>query len=300
MCTMSDPESRTQGIFAGRAQLALAALLFSTGGAAIKSLPFSGFTVAALRSTVAAIAIFLLLPAARRLRDHSPIRLLLVGGAYATTMILFVLANKLTTSANTIFLQSTAPLYLALLAPLVLEEKIARADLGFMATLGFGLALFFVGQEAPQVSAPDPVLGNTLAAIAGVSWAFTLLGLRSLAKPGTATGNSAAAAAIGVGNLLAMLVALPMAWPLPELDARSAAIVIYLGVFQIGFAYVLLTRGLARVPAFEASLLLLLEPVLNPIFAYAVHGEAPTGFALAGCAVILIATLMRSLIPRSR
>jgi DME family drug/metabolite transporter len=295
MCTMSESGTNRNGDLVGRAKLALAALLFSTGGAAIKALPFSGFTVAALRSTVAAIAIFLLLPAARSWRHHSPLRLLLVGAAYATTMILFVLANKLTTSANTIFLQSTAPIYLALLAPLVLKEKVARADLVFMGALAFGLALFFVGQEAPRVSAPDPVLGNTLAAIAGVSWALTLLGLRSLARPGAKAAGSAAAAAIGAGNVLAMLVTMPLAWPLPELDAASVAIVVYLGVFQIGLAYVVLTRGLARVPALEASLLLLLEPVLNPVFAYAFHGEAPTGFALLGCVVIFASTVLRSL-----
>lgn len=280
---------------AGRASLAIAALLFSTGGAAIKALPFSGFTVAALRSSVAVIAIFLFLPAARRLRDHSAWRLLGVGAAYATTMILFVLANKQTTSANTIFLQSTAPLYLALLAPFVLKEKIARRDLLFMATLAGGLALFFLGQEEPRSSAPNPRLGNLLAAIAGVSWALTLLGLRFLARPGAPGAGSAAAAAVGVGNLLATAIALPLAWPLPELDVQSAAIVVYLGVFQIGLAYVLLTKGLARVSALEASLFLLLEPVLNPFFAFAVHGEAPTGFALLGCAVILAATIARSL-----
>lgn len=290
--TVVDPP---RGELAGRVSLAIAALLFSTGGAAIKALPFSGFTVAALRSSVAVITIFLLLPAARRLRDHSPLRLLGVGAAYATTMILFVLANKLTTSANTIFLQSTAPLYLALLAPYVLKETIARRDLVFMATLAVGLALFFLGQEEPRSSAPNPRLGNLLAAIAGVSWAFTLLGLRVLARPGAPGAGTAAAAAVGVGNLLATAVTLPLAWPLPELDVQSASIVVYLGVFQIGLAYVLLTKGIARVSALEASLILLLEPVLNPLFAFAIHGEAPTGFALLGCAVILAATIVRSL-----
>jgi drug/metabolite transporter (DMT)-like permease len=69
------------------------------------------------------------------------------------------------------------------------------------------------------------------------------------------------------------------------------AVVGYLGLFQIGLAYVAMTRGLRRCPAFEASLLLLLEPVLNSIWAWLVHGEQPGQASLLGCTLILIASL---------
>src|SRR5687768_11870206 len=97
---------------AGRFQLLAAAALFSTGGAAIKATTLTGWQVASFRSAVAALTVLLLVPAARRIRDR---RVLLVGAGYAATMVLFVLANKLTTSANSIFLQSTAPLYILVL-----------------------------------------------------------------------------------------------------------------------------------------------------------------------------------------
>src|SRR4029079_18136017 len=127
-----------------RLQLAAAAMLFSTGGAAIKAAEFTGWQSSSCRSGVAALAILLLTPAARRGWSG---RAVLVGFAYAACLTLFVLANRLTTAANTIYLQSTAPLYLLLLSPWLLKEPIRRQDLGFMAAVGVGLALFFVSEQ---------------------------------------------------------------------------------------------------------------------------------------------------------
>lgn len=135
-----------------------AAGLFSTGGAAIKYCGMSGWQVAGFRSGVAALALFICVPAARRGWSW---RAGLVGCAYAATLILFVTANKLTTSAATIFLQSTAPLYLVLLGPLLLKEPIRRRDLAFLAPLGLGLLLMFAGADAPQATAPNPLRGTS-------------------------------------------------------------------------------------------------------------------------------------------
>src|SRR5881394_1592483 len=110
-------------------RLLAAALLFSTGGAAIKATSLTGWQVASFRSGIAVLALGLMTSEARRGYSW---RAVPVGAAYATTLILFVLANKLTTSANTIFLQSTAPLYLLLLSPWLLHERIAREDVMVM------------------------------------------------------------------------------------------------------------------------------------------------------------------------
>ncbi|MCP5120708.1 MAG: EamA family transporter, partial [bacterium] len=112
-----------------RIQLVVTAVLFSTGGAVIKATTLTGWQVACFRSGTAAVAVLLLIPAARR---HWSPRTVSVGLAYAATMVLYVTSNKLTTAANAIFLQSTAPLYLLLLAPWLLKEKIRRADVLLM------------------------------------------------------------------------------------------------------------------------------------------------------------------------
>jgi drug/metabolite transporter, DME family len=278
-----------------RLELAAAAILFSTGGAAVKAADFTGWQITCLRSGIAAIAIWLM---TRQARGRWTARHLAVGVAYAACLTLFVLANRLTTAANAIYLQSTAPLYLAILAPWLLREPTRRQDLAFMVAVGVGLALFFVGVDQPVESAPDPVRGNLLALGSGLAWAFAVCGLRCLGSTGEARGS--AAVAVVVGNLIASLGALPFALPLGSHGASDWALIAYLGVFQIALAYVLVTKALETIPALEASLILLIEPVLNPVWAWVFQGERPGVWALVGGAVILGATTVRSLLDARR
>lgn len=273
-----------------RAQLISAAALFSTGGAAVKATEMSAWQVAGFRSGIAAATILLLAPAARR--GLSP-RVVVVALAYAATMVLFVTSNKLTTAANAIFLQSSAPLYLLLIGPFLLREPIRRDDVWLIAVVAAGLALFFIGVDTPVATAPDPSRGNVLAMLSGLSWALTIAGLRWIGS-GPDTGGDPALATVALGNLLALVGTLPLALPVTGASASDWAVVLYLGVVQIGVAYLLLTRGLRHVPALEASVLLLAEPALNPVWAWALHGEVPNAWSLAGGGLILSASVLRS------
>lgn len=283
------PSDRTA--LMGRLGILAAAALFSTGGAAVKSATLTGWQVACFRAGIATLALYLMLPAARRLPSR---RTLLVAVGHAATMVLFVLSNKLTTAASSIFLQSTAPLYVLLLSPWLLHEKVKRRDLYFVGLVAGGLALLFVGLDPASATAPRPFLGNVLALAAGMFWGLTVMGLRSLTrtgKDGAETGSAASATLWA--NAFACLACLPFALPLgaQALTAANLAVVSFLGIFQIGLAYVFMTKAIRHVPAFETSLLLFLEPVLNPVWAWAIHGETPTALSLAGGAVILAATL---------
>jgi len=273
-----------------RIELLLAAVLFSTGGAAVKATTLSGWQVASFRSAVAAVAIFLLLPASRRGWTW---RVPVAGVAYATTMILYVLANKLTTAANTIFLQDTAPLYLLLLGPFLIKERIRKSQLVLMAVFAVGISLFFIGEQPASVTAPRPLAGNLVALVSGVSWALTIAGLRWLETRGG--GKESGMAMVAAGNVMACLLALPAALPVTGAGTKDWLVIGYLGLFQVGLAYVFLTRAMRRIPALEASLLLLLEPALNPIWAWLVQGERPGTLALAGGGIILAGTVARLL-----
>lgn len=266
-----------------------AAALFSTGGSAIKATSLTSWQVAAFRSAVAALTLLALSPAARQGWSR---RTPLVGVAYAATLVLFVQANKLTTAANAIFLQATAPLYLLLLSPLLLGERVRLRDVGLLAVLGAGLALFFVGAEAPRGTAPDPGLGNLLAAASGLTWAFTIAGLRWLARGsgGAGGGSNVAVPATVAGNAIGFLVCAPFAFPVVGATPLDAVWILFLGVFQIALAYLCLTASVRRVPAFEGALLLLLEPVLSALLAGAFHGEIPGPWSLLGAGLILAAT----------
>lgn len=273
---------------AARLKLVGAALLFSTGGAAIKATTLTGWQVASFRSGIAAIAVLLLAPEARRGWSW---RAGLVGTAYAATLVLFVTANKLTTSANTIFLQATAPLYMVVLSPWLLGERVRRQDLIVMAAVAIGLVLVLAGHDAPVVTAPNPGRGNLLAAASGLTWALTVCGLRWV---GADQAGGSAVPAVVAGNLIAFAAALPFALPLIAPQPVDWIAVSYLGVFQIGVAYILVSSALRRVTAIEASILLLVEPALNPFFAWLVHGEKPSAFAVAGGLIILGATTVRT------
>jgi drug/metabolite transporter (DMT)-like permease len=266
----------------GRARLEVvgAALLFSTGGAAIKATTLSGFEVAGLRSGLAAVALVALVPAARRGLTW---RGAVVGVAFASSLVLFVAANKLTTAASAIFLQSTAPLYVLLLGPWLLRERASRSDLTLMLPVATGLLLVFLGAGAPGRTAPDPVRGNMLALLSGVTWAFALMGLRWMG----ADRRTSPMASVAIGNLIAFVACLPMTRAVALVPWGDWLSIGYLGVFQVALAYVFLTAGARHLPALETSLLLLAEPALNPVWAWMVHGERPTALALAGGALIL-------------
>jgi drug/metabolite transporter, DME family len=280
-------DTHSSHLFASRMRVLAAAALFSSGGAVIKAASLSAWQVASFRSAVAALALLVMLPEARR---RPRLSVLLVGVAYAGTMVLFVLANKMTTAASTIFLQSTAPLYVLLLSPWLLKEKVRPADLVYMAVLALGLGAFFVGLDPVSATAPNPWLGNVLALLSGVFWALTVMGLRALGRGGSDWSPAAAL----YGNVIAAFGCLPMALPVVSSRPVDWVMVASLGVFQIALAYVFLIRGLRQVTALEASLLLLLEPVLNPIWAWLVHGERPGSWSLAGGLVILLAALAKS------
>lgn len=284
-----------------RLSILAAALLFSTGGAAVKACSLNAWQLASFRSGVAALTILLLVRSSRRGWTS---RTWLVGLAYATTLTLYVVANKLTTAANTIFLQGTAPLYILLLGPWLLKERVRLKDLVLMAAIAAGMTLFFVGAQPAAVTAPSPMKGNMLAALAGVGWGLTIVGLRRLGRDEGRTSQQASspAAAVACGNLIAFLVGLP--WALSSGASVSSdlatnlVIIGYLGVFQVAVAYIFLTRGVRSVGALEASLLLLVEPVLNPVWAWLVHRESPGAWALAGGTIILVATTVKTWLDR--
>lgn len=272
------------------ARVLLAGVLFATGGALIKSCELPSLQRAGLRALIAAIALFVLLPEARRRLDR---RALLLLPAFFCASGLIVVANTLTTAASAIFLQSTAPLWVVLLGPLLLGEHTARRELFVLAGIAGGMALCFLAPNIAQPTAPDPTTGDALALVSGVGFAALLVGMRRM----TRSGSSASVAAWG--NLLTCPLSfalMPIVGQTPELGtAQDWLVLVVLGVFQIGLAYALLSRALPHVPAVRASLLLMIEPALNPLIALAVHGERPHWLTFAGGALIVLSVAAGSL-----
>jgi len=263
-----------------RLRVFAAAACFSTGGALFKLATLTGWQVAGFRAVLAAAAVLVLIPEARRAWTW---RAGLVGVTYAITTILFVQANKLTTAASAVFLQDSSPVFILLLAPWLLKERPRREDLVFLGVAAVGMACLLGAGGAPQRTATNPALGNSLAAVSALTFALTMR----------------AAAAVS-GNALAFLFCLPFALPFGTVSLADWAIVAWLGVVQLGAGYAVLARAVPHLPALEVSLLLLLEPVLNPIWTWIVHREQPGGWTVVGGVIILVATAVKSLYDARR
>lgn len=316
-------------------QAVVAGILFSTGGAAVKATELDAWQVAGMRSLIAAAVLLVAIPAARRWaggagrsssvrtaawwRDPARRRALLLtvgtGCCYCLTLVLFVHAAKRTTAAETIFLQSTAPLFVLLLAPILLRERPSGRQLLFVPLFGAGLVMAFFGGADAAASAPDPRTGNVLATFCGLAYGLTLIGLRAAGRPrpvrpagasGEASSRGAAdaarapgIAAAACGNVIVCLACLPVMAPLGAAAPGDFLVVAYLGLFQVALAYVFVTRAASVLQAPVVALLLLLEPALTPVWAMWFHGEQPHLLTWLGGAVIAAATVLLATVVRS-
>jgi drug/metabolite transporter (DMT)-like permease len=199
-----------------------------------------------------------------------------------------VAATTLTSAANAIFLQYTAPVWVALFGIWYLGERARPVDWGTMGVIFIGMALFFGDKLSAQ-----GVIGNILAIIGGVCFAWLILFMR---KQKDGSPESIAL----LGNILCAIVGLPvvlLAWSNGTLPGpQSWIILLFLGIFQLGIPYLLYARAIRSLSAMEAVLIQTLEPILNPIWVFLVIDEKPGPWAMAGAAVVLVAVTVRAIL----
>jgi drug/metabolite transporter (DMT)-like permease len=260
-----------------------AALLWSTGGLFIKSTSLGALELSCGRSLLAAGTVAML---TRREGFRLDGLTLVSSVLYAALLVLFVVANKLTTAANAIFLQYTAPVYVLVLEPLLFKERFRRADILTVVACVAGMSLFFVGRLRPQ-----DVSGNLAALASGLGFALFILSLR-----GARRGSVNRASSVIYGNLLIFVVTLPwFARAAGELTTKDVLVVLYLGVVQLGLSYTLFTLGMARgVRSLDAGVVSYVEPMLNPVWVFLFLGERPSTWALAGGCIIIAAVLVHT------
>ena len=255
------------------------AILWSLGGLLIKWVEWNPLAIAGMRSLIGAVVIALVFR--KELRFTGSFEQIGAAVAYAGTVVLFVVANKLTTAANTILLQYTAPVYVALLSPWFLGERARGNDWLSLAVILVGMLLFF-GDELSL----DGYLGNGVALASGFCFAWLTLFLRRHRE-------ESAMSALVLGNLLAGLIGLPfMFQSMP--DTMGWVGLLLLGVVQLGLPYVMYALALRHVRAVEGILIPMIEPVLNPVWVFLLLGETPGPLALLGGTIILGAVLFRA------
>lgn len=281
------PASRIKP-FEGSFAILLAALLWSSGGLFIKVAPMPGLLVVAGRAVVTSV--FYLAVTRPNLRRAN----ILTAVSYAGMILTFVTATKLTTAANAIVLQYTGTAWVMVIGPRLLGEPLRRVDIVTVIACLAGMVLCVTdGHAGVTATASNPALGNALAAASGLFFAAAVVGMRQDSRPDS---RYQAQASTTLGNLLALAFALPLSWnDLPMLwNAKAIGVLLWLGLMQMGVAYVLFLRGLRTVPAVAASLLALLEPAANPLWVWLGTGEVPGPGSIAGGAVVLGALGLRS------
>jgi drug/metabolite transporter (DMT)-like permease len=257
-----------------------AGLLWSLGGLLIKSVDWNPLAIAGARSAIASLLVLAVLRRPKLTWSRAQ-----VGGAlaYAATVILFVAANKLTTAANAILLQYTAPVYTAILGARFLGERATRGDWVTIVIVIFGVMMFFLDHWTF-----GGLAGNLLALISGL--AFSLLGVFLRKQK-----DESALESVLIGNLITALIGLPFMFQSVP-GGQSWLSLVLLGVFQLGLSYLLYSEALKRISALEGILISSIEPILNPLWVFLVMGERPGPWALIGGAIVLIAVTGRSLL----
>lgn len=255
-------------------------VLWSTSGLFVKVSSLNPIALAGGRSAITAIVILIYLR-----RPHFKWSKELIGGALcmAATFLLFITATRLTSAANAILLQYSAPIWVALFGAWYLGERPQTYDWWTMGVIGLGMILFF-GDKLSTAG----MIGNIMAIVSGMTMAWMTLLLRKQA-------DDQAGETILLGNTLTALIGLPflLSGPVQPIDW---GILLYMGILQLGVPFIFYSIALRTLEALEATLISTLEPILNPIWVFLVVGERPGPMALIGGLVVIAAVTVRALI----
>jgi drug/metabolite transporter (DMT)-like permease len=265
--------------------MAATALIWSSGGLAIKLVQWNPMAITGVRSALAAATLCVLFRGRLIFRFNRVQWVAALG--YAGLLVTNVAATKLTTSANAILLAYTAPVYVALLAPWLLGERTRRSDWVFIAVTVGGMALFFLDRLSTT-----GLWGNIIAVGTGISYAIFTLCMRSQK-------DASPVESVVLGHVLTALAGLPFMFrALPPAEGWLG--LLYLGILQQGVSLALYVWAIKRLGALEAILIMMLEPIFNPVLVAVGYGELPGPWAVLGGAVVILAVTLRGVLGALR
>lgn len=264
--------------------LVVTSVLWSFAGVCIKIISWNSFAIAGIRGLIAAAVVLVLIKRPRFPRNRYQIAAILF---YVGLVSLMVISTKLTTAANAILLQFTAPVYSAVLGYMILKEPVRKRDMVTVALILAGLVIFLYDGLAG-----GRLVGNLLALLSGVCYGSMNVFMRK-------GGVHAPAENVFWGNIAVFLLMLPFMGEL-EFTRLNMGMILFMGVFQLGLAYVLYVIAIAHVTALEATVITVLEPILNPVWVMIFYGEEPSALTILGGVIVLTAIVGRERFGRSR
>jgi len=265
--------------------LILCAFLWSSGGILIKLVSWDAFAISGGRSLIGLLTMLVLVG---KPKFTFSIDQIMASLMYSATMILFVFANKMTTSANAVLLQYTEPVYIILFSTFLLkDEKTSFLDILVIVGVFGGMILFFLDDLSFSTN-----IGNFLALLSGITFALTAIFLRRQKKARPTD-------SFMLSHLITFLVAIPFMIKAGMPSASSFGGIVLLGVFQMGIPSILFAWGIVGVSALSSALITMLEPILNPIWVAIFIHEYPSARAMIGGAIIICCVTVRSIFKKT-
>ena len=260
----------------------MCAVFFSLGGTLIKLVPWEAMSISAGRAMIAAVMLLIYM----RLRRHIIVlnKAVIIGGcAIGFSSILYVVSNKLTTAANAILIQYTAPVFIIFYIWLLFKEKPTKLDIAATVIISLGEICFFI--DSLSVGG---MLGNVLALIGGAIYAVVFMMKRF---DGADTLSS-----VLIGCLICSVAGFP--WLISETEFTPVTIggILAIGIVQYGLGYICMAEGLMGTPPLTASLISMVEPIINPILAALVLGELLTPMALVGASIVIVSVILYNIL----
>lgn len=260
--------------------LVIAASLLSTGGILIKLIDWNPLAISGARGYISALVVLIYLRKPKFTFSKAQI----IGAiSYATMVTCFVVSNKLTTAANAVLLQFTAPIFVAILSVWILKEKMHWYDWSSIVIVGVGMILFFLDDLGGGSR-----LGNLIAIFGGVALAGVTISMRLQKDESTLE-------TVLLGHIITGLVLTPFIFQ-NKPNTTSIVVIIIMGVFQLGIAYTFFSLAIKNVSAIEAIIIMLVEPILNPLWVFIFAKEAPSLYALIGGAIVIVTLTARGII----
>ncbi|MCI0448752.1 MAG: DMT family transporter [Chlorobi bacterium] len=271
----------------GLIYISVTAFLWSTSGFFIKYLTINAFQISLYRSAIAAITVYsICLLRGKKLKFEFDKVSNFAAVFYAGILILFVAATKMTTAANAIFLQFTAPIYLVVLEPIFLKTKFEPKNVITIIICIGGMILFFFGRL--EIGS---IYGNLIAIGSGICFAMfsLLLKYKKVIHKSENTLNY-----VITGNALVAVIASIIIFPNFEITVNEGLILVYMGAIQIGISYMIFNEGIKYVSATESMIIATLEAIFNPIWVFIGIGEVPSVYSILGGVIIFGAILWRN------
>jgi len=263
--------------------LAVTAIMWSLGGLLIKSVNAHPLAISGTRSAISCLIILLYV---KKPKFNWSFPQIAAGVTYASMVILFVAANKFTTAANAILLQYTAPIFVALLSAWMLKEKPKTVDWVAIVVVFGGMVLFFIDSIDTRGLA-----GNIFGLLSGISYGLFTIFMR-MQKDGSPVES------VIMGNAITAIIGLPFLFSeIP--DTKGWLSLVVLGVVQLGIPYILYSKAITNATALEASLITMIEPILNPVWVILIIGERPGLFSIIGGIIVIVSVAVRCVIVSS-